>query len=86
MVTMVTAIANSYYFGLTLYSRSLLESTCDGIEVSYHAAGILCHILSDGSNEAVWRHCSESHGSSASFTEDGNSSSATSGNCRVYFC
>lgn len=33
-------------------SSSLLDSTSDGIEVSYNAAGVLAHIASDG--EECW--------------------------------
>lgn len=35
-----------------LYCRNFLESTKDGIEVSYNAAGVLSHLLSDG--EYAW--------------------------------
>lgn len=36
---------------LTVFS-DLLDSRCDGIEVSYNAAGVLSHIASDGPD--VW--------------------------------
>lgn len=36
---------------LSVFSR-LLDSECDGIEVSYNAAGVLSHIASDGPE--VW--------------------------------
>lgn len=44
------------YYLYIIYSR-LLESDSDGMEVSYHAAGIICHILYDGHDLSKWARC-----------------------------
>lgn len=46
-----TALLFFFHFFFSFIFRDFLESTKDGIEVSYNAAGVLSHMLSDGEEE-----------------------------------
>ncbi|XP_067940865.1 protein zer-1 homolog isoform X2 [Watersipora subatra] len=50
----------------------VLESAEKGMEVNYHSAGIICHILFDGNDtQAIWSKCSTSSSSQEGGDETG---------------